>query len=456
MTRTLAWRSVRSAHHRSTGIMGLLGSVSLWSWWQIRLLGDVRGHLGAFYGWFTLAFVMYLGALWMIRRMERAHDGGPPSWKLSLVVVLLAASAFRLVMIGTTPVLSDDIYRYQWDGRVQLAGIDPYRYPPNDPALATLRNEASTHINFPHLRTVYPPLTQQAFRFGAWLGPTLTSQKAIFVSVELITLLCLLLILHRRGKSLLWVTAYAWHPLAVLEVAGSGHNDALGIAMLWLGVLGWEVRWRWLAGGGWALAFLSKYATVILAPWWWFRKQGRLALLGCAALAAWPLICRPAALSALHESLSAMTARFESNASGYLLLTWGLGDVVIARVIAAGLWLIGLLWWAKREVDVVRYLLLALTTAALLSPALHPWYLLWLIPCFCFYRVPAIVALTGTVVLAYMVWPGRLADDRWVLPVWAHVLEYAPVLLLGLWEVCRCAWRSSFLPVTKPSLSGRS
>jgi len=44
---------------------------------------------------------------------------------LPLAMVLLAAAAFRLVMIGATPVLSDDIYRYQWDGRVQLAGIDP-------------------------------------------------------------------------------------------------------------------------------------------------------------------------------------------------------------------------------------------------------------------------------------------------------------------------------------------
>ena len=439
-----------------TVLFALLATVGLWSWWQIRLLGDVRWHLGAFYGWFALAFVIYLAALWIIRRMERAHDGTPPSWKLPLAVVLLAAAAFRLMMIGATPVLSDDIYRYQWDGRVQLAGIDPYRYPPNDPALATLRNEASTHINFPHLRTVYPPLTQQAFRFGAWLGPTLTSQKAIFVGVELITLLCLLLILHRRGKSLLWVAAYAWHPLTVLEVAGSGHNDALGVAMLWLGVAGWELKQRWVAGGAWALAFLSKYATLILAPWWWFRKQGRLALLGCAALAVWPLICCPTVVSALYESLSAMTARFESNASGYLLLSWVLGNAGIARVVAVGLWLTVLLWWAWREADVVRYLLVGFATAALLSPVLHPWYLLWLIPCFCFYRVPAIVALTGTTVLAYMVWPGRLADDRWVLPVWAHVLEYAPVLLLGLWEVRRCVWRSSFLPVTKPSLSARS
>ena len=267
------------------------------------------------------------------------------------------------------------------------------------------------------------------------------SQKAVFVWAELITVLSLLFILHRRGTSLLWVTVYAWHPLAVLEVAGSGHNDALGIALLWLGVLGWELKRRWVAGGAWALAFLSKYATLILAPWWWFRREGRLALLVCAALAAWPLICCPTVVSALYESLSAMTARFESNASGYLLFSWLLGDAGIARVVVGGLWLAILLWWAKREADVVRYLFVGLVAAALLSPVLHPWYLLWLIPCCCFYRVPAVVAWTGTVVLAYTVWPGRLADGRWMLPVWAHVLEYAPVVLLGCWELRRGACR---------------
>jgi hypothetical protein len=170
-------------------------------------------------------------------------------------------------------------------------------------------------------------------------------------------------------------------------------------------------------------------------------------------LAAWPLICCPTVIAALHESLSAMTGRFESNASLYVVLTWLLGDAGIARVAAALLCGAFILWWARREADPVRFVLGTLTATALLSPVLHPWYLVWLIPAFCFIRVPALVALTATVVLSYMVWPGYLAGGAWQLPTWAHLLEYAPIAVLGLWELRRCAWGSSFLPATKPQRS---
>ena len=105
------------------------------------------------------------------------------------------------------------------------------------------------------------------------------------------------------------------------------------------------------------------------------------------------------------------------------------------RVLALAVGAAFLVWWARRQADPVRYLMGVLTVAALLSPVLHPWYLVWLIPCLCFYRPAPVVALTGFVVLAYTVWPGRLADGRWVIPVWARTLEYAPVFLLGLWEL---------------------
>ena len=102
------------------------------------------------------------------------------------------------------------------------------------------------------------------------------------------------------------------------------------------------------------------------------------------------------------------------------------------------------------------YLLGGLSVVALLSPVLHPWYLLWLVPCFCVYRFPPMMALTGTVVLAYTIWPGQLESGRWAIPIWAHVLEYLPVVLFGLWEGVRFASRSSFLSATKPPLLAKS
>lgn len=430
-----------------------LGVGSVVAWWRIRALGDVREHLGAFYGWFGLAFLVYLAALWIVRCAERrdplADDRHEPSRRaqqgpgprrirwLSLGLIVGCAAAARLMLLSSVPTLSDDIYRYRWDGRVQQAGIDPYLYAPNASEVTPLRDAQCTRINFPHLRTVYPPLTQLAFLAGVSLSDAVAAQKAVWAFAELLTIMSLALVLAHRRRSPLWVIAYAWHPLVVLEIAGSGHNDALGLAFLWMGLAAWDLRRYPTAAVGWALAFLAKYAAVLLLPWWWFRGVAKRALLVFLALAGLPLLLRPAAVGALVESLTAMSGRFESNASGYLLLTWLLGDASIARVAAVGLWVGLLLWWARRESDPIRYLFLGMTAAALLSPVLHPWYLVWIIPCLCFWPVPAVIALSATVVLAYTVWPGYLAQGRWQMPVWARALEYVPVVVLGLWSLSR-------------------
>lgn len=416
----------------------LAAAGTLWCWWTFRHLGDSREQLTRFFGWFALAFTIYLGTLWLVRCLERSDQ--PPRVRAALFgVILLAAIGGRWLLLPVTPTLSDDMYRYRWDGRVQLAGIDPYRYPPNHPSLAFLRDADFSRINFPHLRTIYPPLMEWAFRLGAHLGDTLAAQKTVFLCAEAMTCLSLLFILRRRRRSPLWVVAYAWHPLVLLEVAGQGHNDAVGISLLWLGLAAWEASRPAWAAMAWASAFLAKLVSVILVPWWWCRRRTRswlLAFLICAAL---PLAIHWRMLHALTETLSAMTGRGSSNASLYEILAWLVGSRSAALFMALGLWMALVVWWARREADPIRYLCKTLAAAALLAPALHPWYLTWLVPCFCFRRAPALILLTGTVVLAYTVWPGYLGGGHWAMPWWARIAEYAPVLLVaaGQWLITR-------------------
>ena len=132
----------------SPQLLAILGALEVWCWWRIRLLGDVRVHLGKFYGWFATVFVFYLLSLWLVHRVEKIGDvsirHSPLADRsvpvLGLGSVLLVAVLARLVLLDAPPTLSDDIYRYRWDGRVQLAGVDPYAYPPNHPTLASLRD----------------------------------------------------------------------------------------------------------------------------------------------------------------------------------------------------------------------------------------------------------------------------------------------------------------------------
>ena len=81
-------------------------------------------------------------------------------WCGSLRLVLAIGLLFRVSLLWSDPGLSDDHYRYVWDGRVQLAGINPFLYAPDDEALRHLRDDGYEGINHKEIPTVYPPLTQ--------------------------------------------------------------------------------------------------------------------------------------------------------------------------------------------------------------------------------------------------------------------------------------------------------
>ncbi len=422
---------------------GLIGIGTVACWGSLARLEDLRKELGIFYALWGLAFGLYLLALRMVGRWERQAQPESRS-RLLFGWLFLTAVAARLVLLGTAPTFSDDVYRYRWDGRVQSVGVDPYRYPPNAPELAFLRDEQDHQINFPHLRTVYPPLTQLAFRLGAWLGGTIFVHKTLFVASELLTVLGLYLLLRQRTLSFLWLAAYLWHPLVILEIAGSGHNDALGAGWLWLAVAALCGRRWWSAALAASAAFLSKFVSLILVPWWFLRREGRKGLglfLGLSLLA---LAFYPTAVPALVESFSKMVSRVGSHASVVAVLTGVTGSLLAARLLALGGLAGFLLWWSRRCDDPAHYVGGALAVAALLAPALHPWYLVWLVPCFCFWRPSWLMALTATAVVSYSVWPGR----QWI--------QYAPVLGFGIWEVGRWMYRSSFRLAMKPAPLARS
>ncbi len=113
-----------------------------------------------------LAFACYLLAL----RTARALTG-PAAFAAAAAFALL----FRAVLVPEPPYLSDDAYRYLWDGQVQLRGLNPYRHAPAAEAVAGLDDALRARVNHPGVPTIYPPLAQLAFLAAAALpGGTLT------------------------------------------------------------------------------------------------------------------------------------------------------------------------------------------------------------------------------------------------------------------------------------------
>ena len=100
----------------------------------------------------AVATVVYLLAIGVVLRHPATVRLGPRSCSRS-------PSRCGWPVLFPPPFLSSDMYRYVWDGRVQVAGINPYRYVPADPALQSLRDDAIyPHINRADIaRTIYPP-----------------------------------------------------------------------------------------------------------------------------------------------------------------------------------------------------------------------------------------------------------------------------------------------------------
>src|ERR1044072_4523177 len=163
--------------------------------------------------------VIYLAVSWLSLRTSDSRS--------ILVIGLVFAALFRLSIIFFTPYLSDDIYRYIWDGRVQAAGINPYRYIPAEEPLAQLRDD----VIYPHInrretvRTIYPPIGQAAFFLVNRFSESVTWMKAAMVGFEAVAIWAIVQLLSSFGFARQRVLIYAWHPLAVWEFAGSGDAD---------------------------------------------------------------------------------------------------------------------------------------------------------------------------------------------------------------------------------------
>ncbi|HVK36284.1 MAG TPA: glycosyltransferase family 87 protein [Microlunatus sp.] len=236
------------------------------------------------WGWHLLAAVLVFGGLaWWVRR-----DLGT----VALPAILMITVAVQMCGLLVFPLTSDDIYRYVWDGRVQLAGIDPYRFVPLDEALTFLRDAqlfppgGPPAINRPGVHTIYPPGAQAFFTAVAFLVPASLGLAGLRVvagaAVVITTVLLGRYLGPRRGLALL----YGANPLVMIEATNGGHLDAL-VALAVLGVVWCTVSRRlWSAGLFLGLAASLKLVPLLLVPVLLRRGRWRTSLTAVVITAA--------------------------------------------------------------------------------------------------------------------------------------------------------------------------
>jgi alpha-1,6-mannosyltransferase len=228
----------------------------------LQLVSEYHHYTIGFSGVSGWSCILYLAAAFLILTQ--------PVDRFTFPLILSVAIACRLVALFAEPYLSTDIYRYVWDGVVQHAHISPYRYVPGDSVLSFLRvpnQYVFDHINRrDYAHTIYPPAAQMLFYLITWVSPTVLFMKTVMVLFEGVTMYALVSLLHHLGVRREQTLLYAWCPILIWEIAGSGHLDSPAMAFIALALLARYRKQSILTGLFLGIAILLKLYPLVLFP----------------------------------------------------------------------------------------------------------------------------------------------------------------------------------------------
>jgi hypothetical protein len=368
----------------------------------------------------------------------------------TLVVFWSGAILLRVLALPLEP--GDDLWRYQWEGKIQNAGFNPYLLAPNDERLEAVRAEFHdwSRINHKDFSAIYPPGIELIFaglsRFSA--GPLL--YKLFFAAADLGVIVVLLQLIGGRERcaDAVW---YAWNPLVVYSFAGAAHFDSLMILPMLTGIFCFvrsrgarerrqQLRWAMAGAMAFGAAISIKLVPVLLLPACAFalgRRAWVLALsLGIPGLLSlafgvpqapiWKSLGRFIYVARVNDAFWWVVEEtfwpnpHQKNYSYNLV-------IVIAVVVMA------LLFWRSWR----RGVFWSLGTALILSPVLHPWYITWILPLAAWRRVDAWQVLSVTIFAYYLFWDERLFALPWHSEPWLRGFIFIPPIVAALFGLIR-------------------
>ncbi|MGD9144331.1 MAG: glycosyltransferase 87 family protein [Anaerolineae bacterium] len=442
--------AIRRSRYRLFVILGL---ALLLPYLYALGLGDLRQRTVEFLVAYFTAFVLYAGATVLALRSKTFS-------RRALLTSFAVAMAIQALLLFSRPTISDDMYRYVWDGRVQAQGISPYQYPPDAPELRALRDkEIWPLINRRAAVTVYPPGAEMAFALLWRIGPdSVRWFQAVMATGGMLAGGLLLGLLRALSRSPARVLIYLWSPLLAFETAHAAHVDGLVLPLL---VGAWWARVRErdsLVGLLLGLATALKLYPILLLPALWRPRHSRgrwqLPLAFALGLVACYL---PYVWTNGSQVLGYLTRYFGERfnmglASALIPLLERLGldpDLGVLGLTLGVLALLGLVMVlrpaASGEVAVRRCVWL-IGAFTLLTQNLFSWYLLWLLPLVAlFVRPGRLLGLRADAWTGWWLFCGLVALSytffiRWEPVPAALWAQFVPLYGLLLWDAGRFLW----------------
>lgn len=387
--------------------------------------GDLLKNLDEYLLFHLILSAIYFPLVYLCVR--RVSPERKMKWQMTAVIVF--AVIFRFTLLAGTPTLSDDIYRYIWDGKVYLSGQNTYRHPPGAEALAHLRDGLYGKINHKNIGTPYTPITELVFASAAKFTPPVQAMKLPFIIFDMLTVLVLLRLLKILKRPPLAVIVYAWNPLVIFEIAGSGHADSLAIFFTILSLTMLTAGKRLYGSFAFAFALLSKYFAAALLPVVARRFGARewLAVIAIVIVFYAPFL---AYIENHFLSIHAVASAWRFNDSLYSLFMLTTGSAFSAKIVS-GVFFAGIcviVYFRNWPVLYSAYILIG--SMLLLSSVVHPWYVVWIVPFLAVYPSPAWFYLTASVSFSYLLLGGESQTGTSEMEYFVKAAVYAPFFLL--------------------------
>lgn len=366
-------------------------------------------------------------------------------------VLLLSGILFRFCLIFSIPALSDDFYRFVWDGRIQQLGINPFDFTPaqfikqhSDPLL----HKIFPYLNSPDYYSVYPQICQSIFKIASGIGgdslyqTVIILKSAIFLS-ELGTILLLKKLLSARINAKSLQLIYVLNPLVIIELSGNIHFEALMIFFVLLAV--WLInKQRYISSAGaLSLAVQAKLLPLIFIPLLLrqigLKKTINYAIVCLIITLALSLILlnSPERFAHFAESLRLYYGKFEFNGSFYLLLR-SIGQMILSynpiavlSKIMIVLALSGMIWVYYRKLELLTGIFWLLAIYLVFSAVVHPWYLTPLVAFSAFIRFRFALLWSALIPLSYYTYSNNPYNENY----WITGIEYLIVYGFLIWEL---------------------
>jgi alpha-1,6-mannosyltransferase len=381
---------------------------------------------------FIFSSVLYLIIVFLINKYDVNHH------QLFLIISVLLL--FKILYINTEPIGSDDYYRYIWDGKVQVNGINPYLFSAEDSSLQSLHTDILPEkVSYPGIKTIYFPVSQWLFVISYLIsGENAIGLKILYLLFELLILISLFYLLKRLSINTKYILNYAALPLNTFQFFIDAHIDIVGVAFLIGSITMYFYNKKLLSYVLLGLSISVKPTGLLLIPFL-FQNEQRLhnkiksvfIPLVIFALTFLPYV----STATPTDTLINYSANWTFNGVVYNFLDIFFTDNITIRILCGILFLSVLFFLYTSKMKFINKIYLSLFLLMIFSPVVHPWYLIWfavLLPVVRSYSgiyFVAAVSLTSISVVNYQL------NSVWQESSIVLLAEYLPLTLLFIYEM---------------------